>query len=96
MSVPSLKSWPTEMIRLRIVALAALACAIVPVCVHAAESNPEADLNYNLMGPSTCARWPKTAAITSAAKATPLNWALGFLSGSAKASNMARLEFIDP
>lgn len=85
------------MIRLRSLAIAALAVALAPLCgAHAAEPTPEADLNYNLMGPSTCARWPRTAAIGSTAKVVPLNWALGFLSGSAKASNIGRLAYIDP
>lgn len=100
MSVPSSKSWLTEMISLPKLAALALAVAVGPLCAPpaalAAESAEGANLSYNMMGPSSCARWPRAAAIGSTAKVVPLNWALGFLSGSAKASNIARLEFIDP
>lgn len=86
--------------RLRILAVAALAAAAAPLYApgagRAAEPAEGANLSYNMMGPSSCARWPRAAAIGSTAKVVPLNWALGFLSGSAKASNIARLEFIDP
>jgi hypothetical protein len=52
--------------------------------------------SFNFMGPSDCARWPKTGDITSATKAVPLNWALGFLSGWAAQANVALLDLVEP
>jgi hypothetical protein len=86
------------MIRLttRAAIAAAAAVALAPLCAAAAEPVSDAELNYNIMGPSDCARWPRSGALSSAAKAVPLNWALGFLSGSAAATDKARLAYIDP
>ena len=52
--------------------------------------------HFNIMGPSGCANWPKSGAITSASKAVSLNWALGYLSGSAAQDNLALLDQFDP
>jgi hypothetical protein len=48
------------------------------------------------MGPATCAAWPKSGRISSAAKAVPLNWALGFLSGWAAQANPKLLDMVEP
>jgi hypothetical protein len=79
--------------RLRIVAGLVLALADVSMA-RAAE--PAADAKFNIMGPSSCAGWPKSGNISSPAKAVPLNWALGFLSGAAAGSNLALLDLTDP
>ena len=75
---------------------AVAAIAFTPVASLAAEPAPDADLKFNMMGSASCARWPATGAISSGAKAVPLNWVLGFLSGTAAETNMARLAFIEP
>jgi hypothetical protein len=51
---------------------------------------------FNIMGPSDCARWPRRASIDSAAKAVPLNWALGFLGGAAEKSDERLFPLIQP
>jgi len=51
---------------------------------------------FSVMGPSSCAKWPKAAKVTSSAKAAPLNWVLGFISGRAAENNLALLEMMDP
>jgi hypothetical protein len=55
----------------------------------------DAEPKFNIMGPATCADWPKSGAISSAAKAVPLNWTLGFLSGWAALGNLKLLGVID-
>ncbi|HTK34061.1 MAG TPA: hypothetical protein VL358_02085 [Caulobacteraceae bacterium] len=57
---------------------------------------PASSPQFNIMGPSRCAGWPKTGAITSAEKAVSLNWALGFLSGWAAYANLALLDVVEP
>jgi hypothetical protein len=57
----------------------------------AAEGEPK----FEIMGPSTCAQWPKSGAISSAGKAVPLNWTLGFLSGWAALGKLQLLDLID-
>jgi hypothetical protein len=82
--------------RLRPWLAAIAAISFTPLAVVAAEPADEAELKFNIMGSASCARWPTSGAITAGAKAVPLNWVLGFLSGTAAETNMARLEFIEP
>lgn len=68
-----------------------------PFAAVAADASPPSGPVYNIMGPSTCAGWPKAAKPESAAKAVPLNWVLGFASGEAQASDDLRLlELMEP
>lgn len=79
-----------------LVAAAAIATAATPAMSAETAAPADPGPKYNIMGPSTCDRWPTTGAITSASKAVPLNWALGFLSGWAADTNLKLLEVIDP
>jgi hypothetical protein len=62
-----------------------------------APATPQADPGamFQIMGPATCAQWPKSGAISSAGKAVPLNWTLGFLSGWASLGKLGLLDLID-
>lgn len=51
---------------------------------------------FIMMGPSTCASYPKTGSTSSASKAVPLNWMLGYVSGWASVSDVRMLDLIDP
>jgi hypothetical protein len=73
-------------------ALALGPLAATPVLAADAAASPQ----FNIMGPSRCSAWPKSNDITSASKAVPLNWALGFLSGWAAQANLALLDVVDP
>jgi hypothetical protein len=72
----------------------AAAAALATAQAHAGDAPP--GRQFNIMGPSSCAGWPKSGPITSAARAVPLNWVLGFLSGWAAHSNIALLDLVDP
>lgn len=79
-------------------ALAALAIGAAQPAV-AADAGPgpaNSDAMFQIMGPATCAQWPKSGSITSAGKAVPLNWTLGFLSGWASLGKLDLLTLIDP
>ncbi len=64
--------------------------------VLAADGAPTVEPKFNIMGPATCADWPKSGSISSAGKAVPLNWTLGFLSGWAALGKLQLLDVIDP
>lgn len=72
--------------------LLALAGASIPAPVLAADDAPQPV--FDIMGPSDCARWPARARMDSAAKAVPLNWALGFLSGVAEQADAKLFDLI--
>ncbi len=78
-------------LRFTVSALVALA---VTLPATAAEISP--DQKFNVMGSASCANWPKIGRLTSAAKAVPLNWVLGFVSGRALETNPALLPLINP
>jgi len=89
----------TQVKHFRAVVASIMAAALVPAAAVAAADQSEdeaAGRAFNIMGPSSCARWPKTGAISSAGKAVPLNWALGYLSGSAVGGRLALLDLIEP
>jgi hypothetical protein len=75
---------------------AALAGLAVAVATPAAAADAPPLPRFNIMGPSTCADWPKSGAITSASKAVPLNWTLGFVSGWAAFANLKLLDVVEP
>lgn len=81
--------------RIHLSAAAALSLALV---AHTAFAQPAAEggPKFNIMGPSNCSGWPKSGSITSASKAVPLNWALGFVSGQAVKSNLGLLDAVEP
>ena len=76
---------------------AALACTFVVASTAAAQAAdiPE-DAKFNIMGPSDCSRWPQRGSIESAAKAVPLNWVLGFLSGEAERTDPRLFPLLEP
>ena len=78
-------------LRFTVSAFAALALAL-----PAAAGEVTPDQKFNVMGSASCANWPKSGRVTSAAKAVPLNWVLGFLSGRALETNPALLTLINP
>jgi hypothetical protein len=82
-----------ESIGMRIRTLCA-ALAVAALAAPAAQASEAS--SFNIMGPSRCGAWPKSGDITSATKAVPLNWALGFLSGWAAQANLALLDVVEP
>jgi hypothetical protein len=52
--------------------------------------------HYTLLGPATCSQWPKSGSISSAAKAVPLNWALGYLGAAAGDDKLGLLDLATP
>ena len=76
--------------------IAAMAVALVFGAAPLAQAGEAASPHFNVMGPASCANWPKNGDISSAAKAVPLNWALGFLSGWAAQGRLELLDVIDP
>ncbi|OYX36312.1 MAG: hypothetical protein B7Y99_02435 [Caulobacterales bacterium 32-69-10] len=77
-------------------ALALLAAAPAAMAADAAPApEPAPAPRFEIMGPATCKEWPKSGAITSAGKAVPLNWTLGFLSGWAALGRLQLLDVID-
>jgi len=93
-------------IRLSAAVAAALSSvlAVQPVSSQAAPAQPgessappaASGPKFNIMGPSNCSGWPKSGSISSASKAVPLNWALGFVSGQAVKSNLGLLDAVEP
>lgn len=79
--------------------LASFALATAAPALAAEEgATPNAPQNapkFEIMGPATCADWPKSGSISSAGKAVPLNWTLGFLSGWAALGKLSLLDLID-
>ena len=80
--------------RFFVVAIAAAGMAL-PLAI-APPAKAQSGQAFNMMGSASCAKWPKAATITSASKAVPLNWTLGFLSGWAAQSNLDLLDLVDP
>src|SRR5262245_52450535 len=81
-------------------AVAAIAaCSLSLTLAAASDGARAADVSegamFAIMGPSNCARWPARGSIESAAKAVPLNWMLGFLSGEAERSDKRLFDLID-
>lgn len=70
--------------------LAALALALPASAGEAA-----GDQRFTVMGSASCTGWPKSGSVTSAAKAVPLNWVMGFLGGRALEKNPALLDLVD-
>jgi hypothetical protein len=76
--------------------VAILASAVVLSSAAGAQAADRADPVFNIMGPSDCSRWPKRGSIDSAAKAVPLNWVLGFVSGEAERSDQRLFDLLQP
>ena len=77
--------------------IAAMAGALVLCAAPLAQAaDAAASPQFNIRGPASCSNWPKNGDISSAAKAVPLNWALGFLSGWAAQGRLELLDVIDP
>jgi len=75
---------------------AALACTFVVASAAAQAADIPEDAKFNIMGPSDCSRWPQRGSIESAAKAVPLNWVLGFLSGEAERTDPRLFPLLEP
>ena len=71
-----------------------LMATVIALPAAAAEIGP--DQKFTVMGSASCANWPKSGRVTSAAKAVPLNWVMGFLGGRALEKNVALLDLVNP